>query len=128
MQVPTFVNVVAASCILRCCGGFFVGVELSGVCSSAMTAIFFRSTHARSLSLALHRPSTALERVYTRIFIGTAPRSPVPRPPTRGGLGTPKIYGTGTSINFGPPCLHDKNSECRAQKSSARCRKFGVTF
>ena len=47
MQVPTFVNVVAASCILRCCGVIlFDRVELVGVRSSAMTAIFFRSTHA----------------------------------------------------------------------------------
>ena len=41
-------------------------------------------------------------------IIGMVLLLPVPRPPTGGGLNTPKIYGTGASINFGPPCLQDK--------------------
>ena len=48
------------------------------------------------------------------------------RLPPGGSLGTPKILGTGATLNLVPVCLHDKNWECRALKSSARCQKFGV--
>ena len=56
------------------------------------------------------------------------PRLPVPRLPPGGSLGTPKILGTGATLHLGPIRLLDPNWECRALKSSARCRKFGVPY
>ena len=59
---------------------------------------------------------------YTNEFFGTVPRLPVPRLPQGGSLGTPKILGTGTTLHLGPTRLHVENWECRALKSSARCK------
>ena len=117
MQVPMFVSIVAASCILGCCGGFFVRVELGGLSLFLSNDRHFLSINACVKSLTgppptKHGTGTCL---HAHIFIGTALRLSVLRPPTRGGLGTPKIFGTGASINLGPPCLHDQNMECRAK-------------
>ena len=43
-----------------------------------------------------------------------------------GGLGIPKILGTGATLHLGPTRLHVENWECCALKSSARCQKFGL--
>ena len=74
------------------------------------------------------RPGTAPESFYTKEFLGTVPRLPVPRLPPGGSLGTPKILGTGATLHLGPIRLQDPNWECRALKSSARCQKFGVPY
>ena len=62
----------------------------------------------------------------TNEFCGTVSRLPVPSLPPGGGLGTPKMLGTGATLHLGPIRLHDQNWEYRALKSSARCQKFGV--
>ena len=56
------------------------------------------------------------------------PRLPVPRLPSGGSLGTPKILSTGARLHLGPIHLHVKNWECRALKLSAWCQKFGVPY
>ena len=73
-----------------------------------------------------------------RQIFGTMPRLPVPRLPPGGrltpsgrlppggSLGTRKILSTGATLHLGPIRLHVENWECRALKSSARCKKFGV--
>ena len=69
----------------------------------------------------------ALKNIGTaRQIFGTVPRLPVPRLPSGGSLGTPKILSTGATLRMGPIRLHVENWECRALKSSARCKKFGV--
>ena len=61
-----------------------------------------------------------------RLIFGTVSRSPVPRLPPRGSLGTPKTLSTGATLHLGPIRLHVENWECRALKWSARCQKFSV--
>ena len=116
MQVPKFVNVVAASCLLRCCGVYFIYLFIfcsswawrSLICSSVITAIFFLSRILRMRKVS-HCPSTDQAGhcyAFKRLYLSA--RTSFTRAPTRSGLATPKMYGTGVSINFGPPCLHDK--------------------